>query len=139
LTTRTNDQGASIIFDDAHTRTLLAVCHQTAPTCRSVAAETGCAISTAYQRLTTLRDAGLIAWQPRTAGTMRPTVALPLVLVGHGAGQGVVATTLDPTYEVVPAQRELPGTRHVCPAVARRPPTATSRTSGYRIMNCGPR
>jgi DNA-binding IscR family transcriptional regulator len=64
-----------VIIDDAHTRTLLAVCHQTHPTCRSVAAETGVSASCAYYRLSTLRDAGLVAWEDGKDGTMRSLVA----------------------------------------------------------------
>lgn len=61
-------------FDDALTRTLLAVIHQTRPTVQSVADATGCAKSTAHGRLDELRMAGLVTWEPRRAGTLRACV-----------------------------------------------------------------
>lgn len=62
-----------MIFDDAHTRTLLAVLHQDHPTVRSVAAETGCSASCAHGRLRRLRLAGLVTWDRRKQGTLRAT------------------------------------------------------------------
>ncbi|MGH9249765.1 MAG: helix-turn-helix domain-containing protein [Acidimicrobiales bacterium] len=44
----------------------------------AVAAEAGVSRANAHGRLVVLRNAGLVAWEPETAGTLRPLVA-PIV------------------------------------------------------------
>lgn len=45
-------------------------------TVRAVADELGISISTCHSHLTALRRAGLIAWEPKRAGTLRPLVVV---------------------------------------------------------------
>lgn len=43
-------------------------------TVRAIAGEAGISVSTCHAHLLTLRRAGLIAWEPERAGTLRPLV-----------------------------------------------------------------
>lgn len=61
------------MIGDVQTKALLAVLDG-ARTVRQVASTTGRSSGTAYRALLRLRDAGLVAFEPRRAGTLRPLV-----------------------------------------------------------------
>lgn len=66
--------GGDRLMGDTRTRVLLAVIRQRTPTVMSVADEVGRSKAIAYRHLLTLRNDGLVAWEPDRAGTLRPLV-----------------------------------------------------------------
>lgn len=66
------------LVSPARTRVLLGLLHvherDGRATVRSLADETGRSINPTHRHLRRLRDAGLVAWTPGSAGTLRPLV-----------------------------------------------------------------